>query len=569
MRRRTLVLGALLGASGCTALPTSGPVRTQARRTQAQGPGEVAIDPNPPMPGASPDLIVQGFMLAMATYQPGYQAARQYLTEAARGTWQPEAGLLVYADGNAPRAVGDQVMLEAPLVGSLDPRGAYSAVVGATQLRHDFQLVKEKDEWRISNPPSGLLMSRYLFGTSYSQADVYFFEASRTWLVPDTRYLPRGNRVADAAVRALLAGPSEWLGPAVISVIPLGSHLAQEVVGSGTVTIALTGVGGPLPVPAGLLLAAQLAATLRQLPDVSGFRLTVDGGNVDLPDVRSDGSVPLTIADRFDPVGRLTTQLFGIAAGLLVRVGDGLGAVARPVTGDFGTRARSVSSIAISRDGVDAAVVTGDSLVHGPVDGPGSRVVVTAKGLLRPQFTAGGALWAITSGGTVYRVVGDIADVVPAPALAAIRVLAFRIAPDGQRIAFVADDKGRRVLGLVRVDREPAVRLSGWRTIPLARDGSPVGGLLDVGWTSPSSLVVLASSGQAEQGVFELDVDAVQVRETGRAERWEAPMLAASPRGGNAARTVVLADDGTAWQYVDAFRWGRLAEGLSAAAYPG
>jgi signal transduction histidine kinase len=31
MRRRTSVLGALLGASGCTALPTSGPVRTQAR----------------------------------------------------------------------------------------------------------------------------------------------------------------------------------------------------------------------------------------------------------------------------------------------------------------------------------------------------------------------------------------------------------------------------------------------------------------------------------------------------------------------------------------------------------
>ena len=42
MRRRTLVLGALLGASGCTALPTSGPVRTQARRTQAQGPGAVS-----------------------------------------------------------------------------------------------------------------------------------------------------------------------------------------------------------------------------------------------------------------------------------------------------------------------------------------------------------------------------------------------------------------------------------------------------------------------------------------------------------------------------------------------
>jgi len=569
MRRRTVLLGGLAGLTGCASLPTTGQVRTEPRRSQAVGSGEMAIDPNPPAPGASPDLIVQGFLLAMATYQPGYQAARQYLTEAARGEWRPEGGLLVYADGNAPRSVGDQVTLEAPLVASVDPRGAYTSVVGPTMLRHDFRLQQERGEWRIGNPPSGLLMTRYLFVTSHSRADVYFLDSTLTTLVPDSRYFPRGNRVADAAVRALIGGPSDWLRPAVASVIPESATLVEDVVGQGTVVVQLRGIPGDKSVSRMSLLAAQLAATLRQLPDVTGFRFVVDGEPITLPEAAGDGTLQFSVANRFDPVMSLQTQLFGISGGHLVRVGDGPGAVARPVTGEFGVRVRDVSAFAVSPDTVEAAIVSGDQLLQGGVDGQGSRLVLTAKDLLRPQFTVSGSLWAISRSGDVNRIVSGQALHVPAPAFAGLTILAFRVAPGGQRMAVVAEDRGRRVLGLVRIDREPAVRLAGWRPISLARDGVPIAGLLDVGWTSASTLVVLASSTLSEQGIFEFDVDGVQVRETGRVESWGALSLASSAKGGTAARTVVLADDGVVWQYVDAFRWARLAEGMTAASYPG
>jgi hypothetical protein len=568
MKRRTLILG-VAGVSGCAGLPTSGPIRSQPRRSQAVGPGEVAIDPNPPAAGAPPELIVQGFLLAMATYQPGYQAARQYLTEAARSAWYPERGVTVYADGSAPRAVGDRLVLDAPMVGIVDPRGAYTPGTTASRYHHEFEFEQEQGEWRIASPPAGLLMSRYLFSTSFSPADVFFMDAGKTALVPDPRYLPRGNRVADAAVRALLAGPSDWLAPGVVSVLPAKASLAGGVAGQGTLTIPLESLPAPLTRAEQSMLAAQFAATLKQFPDVTAFKITVGGERLPVPESTPDGSIPLSAADPLDPVVRLTTQLFGIAGGKLVRIGDGPGAGARAVSGDFGTKARETSSFAVSSDGVEAAIVTGDTLVRGPVEGQGSKVVITGRDLLRPQFTNGGALWAMTASGAATRIIGDTVEQVPTPGLAGLRIVSFRIASDGIRIAVVAEDKGKRVLGLVRVEREPMLRLSGWRPLPVHRDGTPVGDLLDVGWTSPTSLVVLVASGQTEQGVFELDVDAVQIRETGRAERWGATMLAASPRAGTATRTVVLAQDQIAWQYVDAFRWARLAEGISAVNYPG
>ncbi len=568
MRRRTVLLGGLAGLAGCANLPMSGPVRTQARRSQAVGSGEVAIDPNPPAAGASPELIVQGFLLAMATYQPGYQAARQYLTEAARATWRPDQGMSVYADGNVPRAIGDEVTLEAPLVATLDPRGAYSAAIGST-LRHDFRLIKDRGEWRIGNPPDGLLMSRYLFTTSHSAAEVYFFDPTMSTLVPDVRYFPRGNRVADAAIRALLAGPSEWLHPAVSSAIPDGVTLAEDVVGQGTVMISLKGAQQDLATATRSRIAAQLAATLLLVPDIKGFRATVDGVPFSVQEAAADGTVPVSVASRFDPVSRLTTQLFGISGGRLVRVGDGPGAGARPVSGDLGVNAHDLASLAVSNDGVEAAVVLGDTLVRSPVEGSGgTRTVLTAKGLLRPQITVSGALWTMTAAGEVYRVVNDVPELVPAPALSGLRVVAFRMAPDGQRMAVIVDDKGKRSLGLARVEKGAAARLSAWRRVPLLRDGTPVATLLDVGWSSPSTLVVLAAGGSSEQGVFELDIDAVQVRETGRAERWGATMLAASARSGPSARSIVLSDDGVAWQFVDVFRWARRAEGITSVAYP-
>ena len=88
----TLCVLALL--AGCVTVPTSGPVERHVPAQQQANPG-VDIAPVPPAQGAPPGLIVEGFLHAMATYQPGYSVARQFLTRAASITWDTNAGVRV------------------------------------------------------------------------------------------------------------------------------------------------------------------------------------------------------------------------------------------------------------------------------------------------------------------------------------------------------------------------------------------------------------------------------------------------------------------------------------------
>ena len=77
-----LAIGALsLLLAGCASVPTSGPVAHHTPQA-ASVDGGVRVDPLPPSEGASQLLIVEGFLHAMSTYQPGYAVARQYLTDA-------------------------------------------------------------------------------------------------------------------------------------------------------------------------------------------------------------------------------------------------------------------------------------------------------------------------------------------------------------------------------------------------------------------------------------------------------------------------------------------------------
>lgn len=563
-RRTALALLAAAGAlSGCATLPTSGAVVSEPRRSQASDPGGAAIDPDPPTAGASPSLIIDGFLHAMATYQPGYPAARQYLTSGAKTTWRPEAGVLVYADGTAPTVTADKVTMEVPLVGTLGTDGAFDAA-GEGMWSHDFGLVKENGEWRISHPQAGILISRYLFASGFVRHDVFFLDATKTTLVPDARYVARGNRTPSAVLRLLLAGPSTWLAPSVVTAVPAGTTIVGSVGDSGEVTVPFSAV--PTNPADRSLMSAQIAELLRQLPDVTGFRLTAQGAAVDIAEQRPDGSIPLSMADRYDPIVTLTTQLFAMSDGHLVRAPDTFGGTARVVNGDFGSQSWEASAVAVGPDGMDAALLVGSQLIRGTVDGQGTKSILTREGLLRPQFSRDGGLWTMTMAGEVWRADADRAVRVPAPALQGRTVVAFRISPDGQRIAVVAQNNGNREVGLVRVERGTSFVVDGWRTVPLFQDSGPVAGAVDVGWSSTTSLTVLAGVGRPGN-VFDVDIDGVVLHDDGRSDLWSASSLAVSPRG---SRKVV--GDATAaavYLYQDSFRWFRLSGKLTAPSYPG
>ncbi len=128
------------------------------------------------------------------------------------------------------------------------------------QIRHDFRVTTDANgEWRISNPPKGLLISQYLFSQFYQQVTIYFYDPSYTTLVPDPIYLPHGNQGATTLIQALLrGGPSQWLGPGgAVSAIPpqtrLSVNAAPPVSADQVVEVSLSeqisGLGGRTNAP--------------------------------------------------------------------------------------------------------------------------------------------------------------------------------------------------------------------------------------------------------------------------------------------------------------------------------
>ncbi len=567
MTRLLAVLGIVLSLLvGCASLPTEGPVVRESRHSRQPGPGGVAIAPDPPPTGASESLIIDGFLHAMATYQPGYPAARMYLTDEANRDWRPEAGVTVYADTTPPRATAEPVSI----VGRVGLDGSFTA--HDERARFDFLIERNRDgQLRIANPPEGILISRYLFATAYVRSDIFFLDPTGSTLVPDTRYIARGNRDASALVRLLLQGPSQWLAPAVTNAEPSPAGLTGPVVGSGVLTIPLQ---AEPQADRSAAFAAQLAATLRQLPDVEGFQITVDGRPVTIDGQRTDGIAPLSLADRYDALHPLSTQLFGIQNDRLVRVSETPDEAPRVVDGPFGAQSWSATGLAVSSDGLEAALVVGSGEVRelhrGPVDGGASQRVLSAAGLLRPQLTRSGRLWAMTASGTMSQVTGDQVEQVPVHGLAGTSVVAFRVSPDGQRMAVLVQPDGSRSRELRLLRLEGGGAWGGARRIPLLRESRELTDLLDLGWSSGSTVTVL--SGDARPEVVDVDLAGVMVRDLGRADDWTAVTLTTSPR--NPAHKVV-ADSTRLWLYQGGFRWAPLrlptdsATALRLPTYPG
>lgn len=399
MRRLPTALCALLTVAGllltgCVTVPTAGPVERHSPAQQQANPG-VDIAPVPPAEGATPGLIVEGFLHAMATYQPGYAVARQFLTREAAELWRPESGVEIYAGGYPPQISATGVVLTAPLVGSLDGEGSFTPA--SRQYHHDFALVRDADgQWRISQPPRGLLVSQSLFSSAWVRSDVCFWDATGAWLVPDPRFVQTGPVGMLATVRAVLVGPSRVAAQAYRAPLTAGVDAAAVTLDSdGTARVELIGAVDGLDAAARRLLAAELVWSLTSLEGVTGLRVTGNGTPWDL----GGGGGAVTTDDFHEgaPVpGSAGEGVYLIRDGVLERanwidpgaspqaVGGTLnraGAVGvRPdgqavgVVTDGGTRLRSVGV----RDGATRVELHRLELRRRPLD-PAGRVVGGAR----------------------------------------------------------------------------------------------------------------------------------------------------------------------------------------------
>ena len=523
-----LMLAVCLLLSGCSGVPTSGPVERVSADPGHFNSG-VEIAPAPPGPNASPVEVVEGFLHAQASWQPQYEVARAYLTAEASQRWRPEAGVRVYAEGNPVVATDTSATLRAPLVGTVDAAGAYRQSTGS--LDQDFGLVKDAaGHWRISNPPEGLTISEYLFASAFSRVIPYFFEPGGRWLVPDPRYFPRGSQAYDGAVRALLEGPTDWLEPAVQATTVRASLAGVTVSSAGVAAITLRGTGPEPDAAARIALLTQLTRTFGQFETVTAVEVMWEGAAEAWTVAPYGRTIPVGAFPDSDPAPRQgSRQLFAVTDGVLVRAMEGGGGNANLVVAPGITTAVTA---AVRSDAVSAAAVTQDrtAVVVGPLSENSSQTVLTGVGLRRPDFDRQGLLWVNDDQGDWW-----LQDATGAwrqldtSAFGEGTIETFRIAPDGIRVAIIVQrPSGEHVLGVARIDRTDDVAVRSWRELSVATTSVASTSVIDVGWRTADSLLALVGEGRTTQ-VFAIAQDGASIAAIGPTAVADPEELAVAP----------------------------------------
>jgi hypothetical protein len=518
-RRRSLLavlLPVLLAAAGCTGVPSSGPAQDVRPVDQPNGP---AAPSTVVQPGLPPDSIVRDFVThATDTSQDARAAnslaiARQYLTQEAARSWNPDASKVVVLrnDFRVEIAANSTVVLKGTEVATLGEDRAYHAVPG-TAYEQTIQLVKVAGQWRISNPPAELLVGETDFRNSYFERVIYFLNSTGTVLVPDPRYVTTGptpaNR-ADRLVRMLLAGPSSSLAAAagsVTSQLGADAQLRSAVTIDGNlVRVDLSGVDVSGP-NAKAALAAQLAWTLVSEGDVA---ITINGEPLDpqIPSYSTTNTASYS-PDRTPGTGNLPLDPYYVdTAGRIISLGRDPG---KAIWGRLGTSGTVVSAAMSAANGTLAAVsrtTAGQELLMGkPLQFQNAEPVLAADTLTTPTFDrAGNEVWVVQDGATKPQVIRLTTSspvtrqVVDAPGLAGKgAVTALVLSPDGVRVAVVADQK--LYVGVISTQKadqgdQPTVSITELTEIdPQLSDVGPVA------FRSAAQLVVGAKVGSSSSG---------------------------------------------------------------------
>ncbi len=338
-----LVLCGLVSA-GCATLPESGPVHTAAADRPDRPQDAPYFNPPGPAKDGSPSAIVSGFMVAMQANPLSTSVARSFLSERARGAWQPNRGTIVYdAFEVAETRNGAKVRLAD--IRRLDARGGWQGGSPGRAAILDMRLVSEDGQWRIENPPDALVVPTSFFDRSFARFNLYFFDQTGRTLLPDPVFIPRGEQTATNLVRGLLSGPGRGLAEVTRSALPSRTDLDLSVVvtESGVAEVPLS--REILQVSANELRRAvdQLAWTLRQVPGIERVRITVAGAPVPLPGGGIDASV--TSGEEFNAGGTSAGELWGLRDDRVVNLTS---ASSEPVDSPLGRPGYSMRSLAVS-----------------------------------------------------------------------------------------------------------------------------------------------------------------------------------------------------------------------------
>ncbi len=495
-RLLTGAVASVLLASGCATLPSSGDVHRASDVVEQSD--LITYQPAPPAPGADPEEIVSGFLDAMLAYPVSSATANAYLTTEAADDWAAGDGVTIYRTSDMVMGPvggsGTTADLTLQQTGVLDRTGHFQASAGP--VTHRLELVQEKGEWRIANPPGGLAITRGYFESYYRTYDVYAFDMAGEELIADPVHLQVGDRLATSLMSALVAGVEPRVAGETRTYVPPAPQWSPAVTLDGSrATVEFEVSLTTLDVEVRRRLSAQIVRTLAQVPGVESVRIVGTDGPLVAGGVADQ---PITAWARFDaapPIGRagavVADQLVTLALGsatptelgtdgdpdaVLVAVGAGVWAAVAPdgtvrSTNGAGTRFdSSVAPIGLAWDNAGRLWVA---------DRPGGRLrvrVLAENATVQvevPDELASATSFALDPSGGRYAVtlatgqarVGVVseADDVAAPRLEASSQVAPDVANPGQvvwldltRLAVVGDGETGRQVYRAHIDGSPS-----------------------------------------------------------------------------------------------------------------
>ena len=516
-RRRLLAAGAVAVAlllGGCGGLSRSGPVE-QGLDVGSGNPPDLRVTFPGPVPGASQEEIVRGFLRAGAASDAAYDNARAFLMPKASEGWNPDGTIVLLADAASPRAElvdPATVRVTASSAGTVTADGRYTAARPASTVTATFRLTTANGEWRVAELPKGF--GRWIASTDVTRLvrpyQVHYVSTSRRAMVSDVRWFPV-DKLATRLARAQLDPVPDHLVGAATSAVPAGARLLGDAVSveSGVATVNLISSKLSAGETNRQNLWAQFVTTLTQDTSVARVALSVNGVPVDLQGIQGSA-------------GTLSEIGFSVPDGItlarpVARRGDAVVVYDPAALGEQEPRepagARSYPSVpqefrrlALSSDGGELAAVdpggNGVSRWRGanPYEVPVSGTAVGSPSYDRRGFLWLGAvgrgdaksprLWVVN---TAADPAGADAAATPVEAdwLAGRRVLEARVAPDGDRIAVLStqlDGRGTRIdlSGVVRTGGGLPQRLAA----PL-RLAAPVTQATGLAWLDDLSLATI------------------------------------------------------------------------------
>ncbi len=526
----------------------------------------VHVDPLPPANGASQLLVVEGFLHAMGVYQPNYNVARQYLTQLASDGWHPESGVEVYTESDQPVESEQGVALSYVQVGTVDASGIYQP--DNTNKRYIFTLEKDPaGQWRIANPPPGLLVSRYMFTTNFSAVNLHFLASGGDVVVPDPRFFASGDRAPAAVVRAQLQGPSAWLAPVVQPVKTADISVGDVTVDAdGLVDVKLGAGAERLSADQRQALLAELAFTMTGLGPITSVQVS-SGGQPWKSEFGQTEVDPETFARLSPEHSSALRVLFTIRDQKLQRMRD-------PARWDdfiaVETTLEAPEQFAVRSDLAEVTAVSqsGTQLQSAPIGSGKARPLRSGKGLLRPDYARNGELWSLADSGLdSLRVFRDNSPVkVDVRAMPSGQVVAAKLSPDGLRIAVARKQGSRTEVGLaVVVRKDTGISLDGWRVLDASMNTGTPGRVLDLGWHSPTELAVLQAGSTGETSVILISQDGASATDIGPSNSGTLRQFAVVPE----RPPVALAVAGGVYRWDDDFNWTLSLTKVDAMAYSG